>query len=155
MLVISILMDGLQQQINELNDKFNQLHQMLEQVSQQISTLETPSEISAKPSEIPAKIRQESFNCVPHPIPSLNTEPSITNEPLRLGMKHKDILSDDRDNRSVISPSEEIVLSRDLQVRRLTAQLTAAYNRIAALEEQLLAYRRSGLSFMKVAHSSD
>ena len=141
-------MDGLQQQINELKYKFNQLHQMMGQVSQQISTLETPS-------EIPANIHQESFNCLPHPIPSLNTEPSITNEPLRLGMKHKDILSDDRDNRSAISPSGEIVLSRDLQVRRLTAQLTAAYNRIAALEEQLLAYRRSGLSFMKVAHSSD
>lgn len=32
-------------------------------------------------------------------------------------------------------------LSPDLQVQRLTAQLTAAYNRIAALEEQLLARR--------------
>ncbi len=32
-------------------------------------------------------------------------------------------------------------ISPDLQVQRLTAQLTAAYNRIAALEEQLLARR--------------
>jgi hypothetical protein len=32
-------------------------------------------------------------------------------------------------------------LSAELQVQRLTAQLTAAYNRIAALEEQLLARR--------------
>ena len=32
-------------------------------------------------------------------------------------------------------------LSPDLQVQRLTAQLTAAYNRIAALEEQLLSLR--------------
>ncbi len=29
----------------------------------------------------------------------------------------------------------------EIQIRRLTAQLTAAYNRIAALEEQLLSYR--------------
>ncbi|WP_044107580.1 hypothetical protein [cyanobacterium endosymbiont of Epithemia turgida] len=141
-------MDELQQQINELNYKFNQLHQMVEQVSQQISTLKKPSEVSAN-------INQKSFDCVSHLIPSPNTELSISNKPLKLGMKHKDILSDDRDKQSVVSPEGEIILSRDLQVRRLTAQLTAAYNRIAALEEQLLAYRRSGLSFMKVAHSQD
>lgn len=141
-------MDGLQQQINELNYKFNQLHQMVEQVSQQISTL-------AKPSEVSANINQKSFDCVSPLIPSPNTESSITNKPLKLEIKHKDILSDDRDNQSVFSPEGEVILSRDLQVRRLTAQLTAAYNRIAALEEQLLAYRRSGLSFLKVAHLKD
>ncbi|QQE63879.1 hypothetical protein GFS31_05500 [Leptolyngbya sp. BL0902] len=32
-------------------------------------------------------------------------------------------------------------LSQDIQIQRLTAQLTAAYHRIAALEEQLLATR--------------
>lgn len=32
-------------------------------------------------------------------------------------------------------------LAADLQLQRLTAQLTAAYNRIAALEEQLLSTR--------------
>jgi len=32
-------------------------------------------------------------------------------------------------------------ISTELQIQRLTAQLTAAYNRIAALEEQLLARR--------------
>jgi uncharacterized coiled-coil protein SlyX len=142
------LMDELQQQINELNYKFNQLHKMVEQVSQQISTLKKPSGVSAN-------INQKSFDCVSHLIPNPNTELSIINKPLKLGMKHKDILSDDRDKQSVVSPEGEIILSRDLQVRRLTAQLTAAYNRIAALEEQLLAYRHSRLSFMKVAHSQD
>ena len=142
------IMDGLQQQINELNDKFNRLHQMLEQVSQQIPTL-------AKPSKISANTNQKSFDCVSPLIPNRNTEPLTTDKLLKLGVKHKDILSDDRENQSAISPEGEIILSRDLQVRRLTAQLTAAYNRIAALEEQLLAYRRSGLSFIKVAHSKD
>ena len=37
--------------------------------------------------------------------------------------------------------TDERSLSPDLQIRRLTAQVTAAYNRIAALEEQLLAQR--------------
>jgi uncharacterized coiled-coil protein SlyX len=36
---------------------------------------------------------------------------------------------------------EEQDLSPQIQIQRLTAQLTAAYNRIAALEEQLLAKR--------------
>jgi hypothetical protein len=32
-------------------------------------------------------------------------------------------------------------MSQELQMQRLMAQLTAAYNRIAALEEQLMAQR--------------
>ncbi|WP_197064914.1 hypothetical protein [Leptolyngbya sp. KIOST-1] len=54
--------------------------------------------------------------------------------------EHKDILLDssyldlDRQN-------TETTFSPDVQIQRLTAQLTAAYNRIAALEEQLLASR--------------
>ncbi|NEO26340.1 MAG: hypothetical protein F6K03_05435, partial [Kamptonema sp. SIO4C4] len=36
---------------------------------------------------------------------------------------------------------DEQEFAPDLQVRRLTAQVTAAYHRIAALEEQLLAQR--------------
>ncbi len=141
-------MDGLQQQINELNDKFNQLHQIVEQVSQQISILATPKETSAPNC-------QESVDSVPNPTPYPTALSSVANEPFKLGMKHKDIISDDRENQSLIAPEGEVVLSRDLQVRRLTAQLTAAYNRIAALEEQLLACRRSGSSLMKVAHSTD
>ncbi|XTZ10074.1 MAG: hypothetical protein ACQZ3N_08170, partial [cyanobacterium endosymbiont of Rhopalodia yunnanensis] len=107
------LMDELQQQINKLNYKFNQLHQMVEQVSKQISTL-------VKPPEVSANINQKPFDCVSYLIPSPNTELSITNKPLKLVMEHKDILSDDRDNQSVVSPEGEIILSRDLQVRRLT-----------------------------------
>jgi hypothetical protein len=33
------------------------------------------------------------------------------------------------------------LMTQDIQIQRLTAQLTAAYNRIAALEEQLVANR--------------
>jgi hypothetical protein len=33
------------------------------------------------------------------------------------------------------------LITPEIQVQRLTAQLTAAYNRIAALEEQLLSRR--------------
>lgn len=53
---------------------------------------------------------------------------------------HKDVLSDEKRQ----SSDRETVgsnLSSDIQIQRLTAQLTAAYGRIAALEEQLLARR--------------
>ncbi|MGG6293430.1 hypothetical protein ACQ4M4_03315 [Leptolyngbya sp. AN02str] len=55
-------------------------------------------------------------------------------------MEHKDILSD-ADFLDTDSHSGEHSLSPELQIQRLTAQLTAAYNRIAALEEQLLSKR--------------
>ena len=54
---------------------------------------------------------------------------------------HKDILVDDNSSSSASSGSNSDSLAPDTQIRRLTAQLTAAYNRIAALEEQLLTYR--------------
>lgn len=56
-------------------------------------------------------------------------------------MEHKDILLDGNDGESNAGQKGEQALSPDIQIRRLTAQLTAAYNRIAALEEQLLACR--------------
>ena len=48
-------------------------------------------------------------------------------------MEHKDILVDG----SGWEGDANEGLSPDTQIRRLTAQLTAAYNRIATLEEQL------------------
>lgn len=41
----------------------------------------------------------------------------------------------------VSNPSPAYELAPEAQIQRLSAQLTAAYNRIAALEEQLLAQR--------------
>ncbi|NJK51371.1 hypothetical protein HC931_27705 [Candidatus Gracilibacteria bacterium] len=52
--------------------------------------------------------------------------------------EHKDILVDGSEGLSRYQNESEQTLSSDIQIRRLTAQLTAAYNRIAALEEQLL-----------------
>ncbi|WP_218081881.1 hypothetical protein [Anthocerotibacter panamensis] len=55
-------------------------------------------------------------------------------------MTSKDVLSDDEPG--IYQPGANgRTLSPEAQIQRLTAQLTAAYNRIAALEEQLL-YKR-------------
>jgi hypothetical protein len=58
---------------------------------------------------------------------------------------HKVIINDDDnnfyENYSYSHCQGEYEISSELQIQRLTAQLTAAYHRIAALEEQLLAKR--------------
>jgi len=54
-------------------------------------------------------------------------------------MEHKDVLRDD----TYVDDDFKVdkALAPEVQIQRLTAQLTAAYNRIAALEEQLLSKR--------------
>ncbi|AFZ48676.1 hypothetical protein Cyast_2734 [Cyanobacterium stanieri PCC 7202] len=57
---------------------------------------------------------------------------------------HKDVLVDENENspkRFPINSLPEDDISCEDQVQRLTAQLTAAYHRIASLEDQLLANR--------------
>lgn len=56
------------------------------------------------------------------------------------GQHHKDIL-EDREDFEGDSREDDNRLAPEMQVQRLTAQLTAAYSRIAALEEQLLSQR--------------
>ncbi|HAC62269.1 MAG TPA: hypothetical protein DCF68_01715 [Cyanothece sp. UBA12306] len=142
-------MDALQQQINELNYKVNQLHNIVEQVSQQLMT----SDVLSGPE---VKTYPDSSTLIPCSDSSAKP-PGATHGQFKLEMEHKDILTDDREINSLVAPEGEVIFSRDLQVRRLTAQLTAAYNRIAALEEQLMACRRSSKtsSLIKVAQSAD
>lgn len=52
---------------------------------------------------------------------------------------HQDVLVD---NETSSYRHQETMLSPQSQIQRLTAQLTVAYSRIAALEEQLLARQR-------------
>ncbi len=55
-------------------------------------------------------------------------------------LSHKDVLVD-YPNPEGGSYGADKLITPELQVQRLTAQLTAAYNRMAALEEQILARR--------------
>ena len=48
---------------------------------------------------------------------------------------------DETHQNSMTNSGNDANWSTDIQIRRLTAQLTAAYHRIAALEEQLLSHR--------------
>jgi len=121
-------MDSLQNQVNALNAKVDGLHHSNEQFHQKI--LEVLSEL-----KLPATANARSYSSSSDGYQTYQRYSSF-----ELAMEHKDVLSDanyfDGDE-----PMREQEIAPEIQIRRLTAQLTAAYNRIAALEEQLLAQR--------------
>jgi TolA-binding protein len=129
--LLVIPMDALQVQMVELDRKVDRLNEVVERLSNQITVLTTDQSQSEQ--------ERDSFSFA-----SQNASHSATkvkNGHFSSVMEHKDILLDDGNGKNNINPKNEQSLSPDLQIRRLTAQLTAAYNRIAALEEQLLACR--------------
>lgn len=197
-------MDGLQQQINNLNQKVEQLHQVVERLTGQLTIIASPTAITSS-SFIPSDkslqplprlshreekaayarviATQDTMELVGygntngrsysetselvgnsstnghsysetselignstssnHPYLSQRTPDSPSNY-YRSTMEHKDVLSEDIIPQPVLpDPFHEPRVASDIQIRRLMAQLTAAYNRIAILEEQLLASRRN------------
>ncbi len=123
-------MDAVQKQIVALSHKVDALYQVIEQLNGKVS--ESLAEIKQKPQP---ESDYSSF--------SANMRPQVYQRHSLLDsvMEHKDVLIDGKAEIANSHQNSEKVLSADVQVQRLTAQLTAAYNRIAALEEQLLARR--------------
>lgn len=119
--------DRLERQIVDIDHKIEELNGTVEQLSQQISQLMPSHPSFPQPREQYTPARE--LNHAKFPIPTA-----------LCGIEHKDILLDNNHSYNENNASEPS-LSSDIQIRRLTAQLTAAYNRIAALEEQLLACR--------------
>lgn len=122
-------MDTLQIQISELREKIDRLYQLIEEISGQVKGL----------SRQQAHVEQESYS-LPHFASSANLVGKSKSSESEYQLTHKDILVDDNSSSSSANSNSDN-LAPDTQIRRLTAQLTAAYNRIAALEEQLLSYR--------------
>ena len=124
------MVDSLQDaQIRELNHKIDGLYEAIERLSLQISGLLAQREIDTRSDS-----ESSSFGNY--------GDRSGRNEMSLLGslMEHKDVLVDGN-SLEIGDRNGEKRLSPEVQIQRLTAQLTAAYNRIAALEEQLLARR--------------
>ncbi|WP_413165159.1 hypothetical protein ACL6C3_02830 [Capilliphycus salinus ALCB114379] len=124
-------MDTLNQQVIALNHKVDRLYEILMQVNDRVSDL-----IASQTSAQTQVLNTPNLEASDHR--------SLTRQPLSLESKleHKDILSDDDyvTAKGMIH-REEPSITADIQIQRLTAQLTAAYNRIAALEERLLSQR--------------
>lgn len=120
-------MDTIQTQINALNSKVDSLHQIIEHLGANLAHALTEIQTGSQ-----SGISRSTFG-------TTNGRYSYS-RPFDASMEHKDVLSDSHTVDSS-THSGERALAPEIQIQRLTAQLTAAYNRIAALEEQLLAQR--------------
>ncbi len=87
---------------------------------------------------LPDSIRQEVTTKVVKAQPQQNF-PKIDIQESADWLIHQDVLID---NETSSYRQQETMLSPQSQIQRLTAQLTVAYSRIAALEEQLLSRQR-------------
>jgi hypothetical protein len=124
---IGSAMDLLKDQVTILTLKIDSMQQTIEYLSNQ--TTEVLSELKTQGRD---------------KVESLSADASAgwysqQRSKLNEQMEHKDVLVDVRPDTE--QQSGDRPLSPEVQVQRLTAQLTAAYNRIAALEDQLLSKR--------------
>lgn len=123
-------MDTLHTQISLLNQKMDMMFQSIEEMGQQLSDCVGDLRVAA-PS-VPATMSLVGNHGQSSPYAHHHILDDYT--------EHRDVLIDSNGMETFVQGSDR-VLPPDLQIQRLTAQLTAAYNRIAALEEQLLARR--------------
>ncbi|MBF2036036.1 MAG: hypothetical protein IGR92_11330 [Leptolyngbyaceae cyanobacterium T60_A2020_046] len=122
-------MEPLQEQVVALTQKVDALHQVIDQVNDRVSEILATTHANANATD-----REDDH--LPHAQLMSHGELRGRDQ----SIVHKDVLIDS----TYITPDrsgDEQSLSAEVQIQRLTAQLTAAYNRIAALEEQLLARR--------------
>ncbi len=110
------------------------LQQYFERLELQIQELKAA--IERMPEQVAAALlaKQEAKKTVP-----ASSRSSVLTSDLVEDGNHNLLLAEDPPVVSSRSPTYD--LAPEAQIQRLSAQLTAAYNRIAALEEQLLAQR--------------
>ncbi len=121
-------MDSLETEVKMLVSKVADLYEMVAHINTKMSLIFAEQELIGSPVIEPPKLDIKE-----HQIYGRNR---VIFEPSE---EHKDVLVESKSsvNDSIQYLDQE--LTPDLQIQRLTAQLTAAYNRIAALEERLLA----------------
>lgn len=122
-------MESLQKQILTLSQKVDALYQVIENLDRKLSQGLSDYFLEQKPPKDSYRKNDEleMFN--------LKTQMRITSD-----WEHKDVLIDG-DYPDMNSQAGDKHISPEIQIQRLTAQLTAAYNRIATLEEQLMRKR--------------
>lgn len=113
-------MESLQKQILVIAAKIDAVQQVVEQLNQKVTEAFTDPRWSANSSQSSVGMLHRQLH--------------------NAALTHKDVLVDNHQVETN-SQSSERQLSPEIQIQRLTAQLTAAYNRIADLEENLLARR--------------
>ncbi len=119
-------MDLMYQKMKELDAKMEELQQVVHQLSEQISRVNSHPANEISPESESDSALSEMFP------PTIKSE-----EYTDLYMEHKDILVGGNSWQYNSYRYKQMGMTAEVEIRRLTAQLTAAYNRIAALEEQL------------------
>lgn len=122
-------METLQTQIINLSHKLDSLYQVIETLDSKI--VQAFSECSLANTQAENNSVGKSDVVRSHLKGDINFHPEL---------EHKDVLTDGI-SLDVNRPGTDKNLTPEIQIQRLTAQLTAAYNRIAALEEQLMKVR--------------
>ena len=125
---------SLEEQIQTLNFKVDQLHRIVLDLSQQIRTLTDKQTIFFSGHDFQGSGTIDRLH-----LPLESSSEAIDQVASRI--IHKDILIDEDDNLSFWGLQNEQPLTAEIQIHRLMPQVTVAYQRIAALEEQLMAQR--------------
>lgn len=123
-------MEPLQKQITGLSHKVDALYHIVEQLNIQIAEIVSEAKLS-----IGHQKHNSHLGITTHPQHYQNH--NIIDSLL---IENGDVLIDSNGLETSYY-SMETEITSEIQIQRLTAQLTAAYNRIAALEEQLIAQR--------------
>ncbi len=150
-------MDSIQQQITTLTQKVDRIYQVIDRLHERISqNLEVQTSTTAATAsyqrrrdvaEYPLErddlqgLRQSGTKYCNSGYADLPGGSSYRQDPSEWIVSQQDVLIDSSGMEIGHHQIERQDLSPQIQIQRLTAQLTAAYNRIAALEEQLLAKR--------------
>ena len=146
-------MESIQQQISILTRKVDRVYQIIDRLNQHVFENLDPQIVNGEETSIKHPLnREESHNGDSRRMSSdpnyrsngyadLPSGASYRRDTPEWALAQQDILIDSSGVEISHHQIKEQDLSPQVQIQRLTAQLTAAYNRIAALEEQLLANR--------------
>lgn len=121
----------LREEVKALSDKIELLYLMMEELNHRFSS----SVIASSSPELSPHS---------HDFSQKNLEfhsPQMTYSHLDPSQEYQEFILHEEEWKPNLFNRSEPESKKDVQIQRLTAQLTAAYNRIAALEEQLLAQR--------------
>jgi hypothetical protein len=122
-------MEPLQKQVQTLSHKLDALYQVIEQLDSKVSQAISDGSLGK------AQARENYLENSQAGHYQLKGHINFNPE-----MEHKDVLVDGIYPDGNFQGGDKNI-TPEIQIQRLTAQLTAAYNRIAALEEQLLLKR--------------
>jgi hypothetical protein len=145
-------MESIQQQISTLTRKVDRVYQIIDRLNQHVfehqdpigggeeTSIEHPLNCECIQSES-RRLPQAATNYRRNGYADLPSGANYRHDTAEWVIAQQDVLIDSSGVEISHHQIKEQDLSPQIQIQRLTAQLTAAYNRIAALEEQLLAKR--------------